>query len=259
MWSSPVAALRRAGRRGRHRDGNARGQACLSGRHQGAERYRVMSACAHCPALLYRPPRPVRARPPSPPRWRAGTGVRVASARVQVRAGFSRPDGAGARQRRIRYTSWTCGWAARQDVASACYEAAGEADLILIEGVMGLFDGTPSSADLAAALGVPVLAVIDGSAMAQTFGALAADWRTIARPAVPACRQSRRQRLPRAVVAREPAAILHWLGALPRDASLALPSGISAWCRPANWRHRCALDALADAWAQHASPRCRRR
>ena len=53
------------------------------------------------------------------------------------------------------------------------WEAAGESDLILIEGVMGLFDGTPSSADLARHFGVPVLAVIDGTAMAQTFGALA--------------------------------------------------------------------------------------
>ncbi|MGH8474466.1 MAG: cobyrinate a,c-diamide synthase [Methylococcales bacterium] len=53
------------------------------------------------------------------------------------------------------------------------YEAAGQADLILIEGVMGLFDGDRSSADLAILFGIPVLAVIDGSAMAQTFGALA--------------------------------------------------------------------------------------
>lgn len=53
------------------------------------------------------------------------------------------------------------------------YEAAGEADLILIEGVMGLYDGDPSSADLAALFGIPILAVIDGSAMAQTFGAVA--------------------------------------------------------------------------------------
>jgi cobyrinic acid a,c-diamide synthase len=52
-------------------------------------------------------------------------------------------------------------------------QAALEADVILIEGVMGLYDGTPSSADLARALGIPVLAVIDASAMAQTAGALA--------------------------------------------------------------------------------------
>ena len=60
---------------------------------------------------------------------------------------------------------------------SACkqllYEAAADADLILIEGVMGLFDGNPSSADLAEMFGIPVLALIDASAMAQTFGAIA--------------------------------------------------------------------------------------
>ncbi len=51
-------------------------------------------------------------------------------------------------------------------------EASADTDVILIEGVMGLYDGTPSSADLARAFGVPVLAVIDASAMAQTAGAL---------------------------------------------------------------------------------------
>ncbi|MGH8504172.1 MAG: cobyrinate a,c-diamide synthase [Gammaproteobacteria bacterium] len=53
------------------------------------------------------------------------------------------------------------------------YEAAGEADLILIEGVMGLFDGDPCSADLAQQLGIPVLVVIDASGVAQTLGAIA--------------------------------------------------------------------------------------
>ena len=52
-------------------------------------------------------------------------------------------------------------------------QAAQEADLILIEGVMGLFDGTPSSADLASKFNVPVAAVISAKAMAQTFGAVA--------------------------------------------------------------------------------------
>lgn len=59
------------------------------------------------------------------------------------------------------------------DCAQRLHEAARDADLILIEGVMGLFDGQPSAADLAQHFGVPVLAVVDASAMAGTFGALA--------------------------------------------------------------------------------------
>jgi cobyrinic acid a,c-diamide synthase len=59
------------------------------------------------------------------------------------------------------------------DCRAMLYRAAGEADLILIEGVMGLFDGNPSSADLARQFGVPILAVIDASEMAQTFAAMA--------------------------------------------------------------------------------------
>ncbi|MBU0891638.1 MAG: cobyrinate a,c-diamide synthase [Gammaproteobacteria bacterium] len=59
------------------------------------------------------------------------------------------------------------------DCVQRLHDAAQSSDLILIEGVMGLFDGTPSAADLAQQFGVPVLAVVDASAMAGTFGALA--------------------------------------------------------------------------------------
>ncbi len=52
------------------------------------------------------------------------------------------------------------------------YEAAKVADLILIEGAMGLFDGEPSSADLAVAFGVPIAVVMDVKGMAQTAAAL---------------------------------------------------------------------------------------
>ncbi|QJQ94899.1 MULTISPECIES: cobyrinate a,c-diamide synthase [Halomonadaceae] len=52
-------------------------------------------------------------------------------------------------------------------------EAARDADLILVEGSMGLFDGDPSSADLAILAGLPALPVIDAWGMAQTFGAVA--------------------------------------------------------------------------------------
>jgi len=51
-------------------------------------------------------------------------------------------------------------------------EAAADADVILIEGVMGLYDGMTSSADIARTFDIPLLLVVDGSAMAQTFGAL---------------------------------------------------------------------------------------
>lgn len=64
---------------------------------------------------------------------------------------------------------WMTGTA---DVDARLYAAAQESDLILIEGVMGLFDGTPSAADLAQRLNLPVLAVFDASAMAHTLGAL---------------------------------------------------------------------------------------
>jgi cobyrinic acid a,c-diamide synthase len=50
--------------------------------------------------------------------------------------------------------------------------AAAEADVVLVEGVMGLYDGTPSAAELAQRFGIPVVVVIDAAAMAQTAGAL---------------------------------------------------------------------------------------
>lgn len=143
-----------------------------------------------------------------------------------------------------------------QDVRARLHAAAGEAELILIEGVMGLFDGNPSSADLAQQLGVPVLAVIDGAAMAQTFGALAcglAHYRLgLPMHGVAANRigsayhaQLLRESLPPG---------LHWLGALPRDAQLALPErhlGLVAADELGDIDAR--LDALADAWGEHAS------
>jgi len=51
-------------------------------------------------------------------------------------------------------------------------DAARAADVVLVEGVMGLYDGKPSAADLAREFGIPVLAVIDAGAMAQTAGAV---------------------------------------------------------------------------------------
>lgn len=142
------------------------------------------------------------------------------------------------------------------DVRARLYAAAAEADLILVEGVMGLFDGSPSSADLAQQLGLPVLAVIDGSAMAQTFGALAtglARYReglTVHGVAANRIGSAYHAQL----LAQSLPSDLHWLGALPRDPALALPErhlGLVSAGELGDIDTR--LDALADAWAQHAS------
>ena len=110
--------------------------------------------------------------------------------------------------------------------AGLLHRAATQADLILVEGVMGLHDGSPSSADLALHFGLPVLAVIDASAMAQTFGAVAhglVSYRPGLRlVGVLANRvgsaghaQMLRESLPSGMA---------WYGGLPRSADCALPS-----------------------------------
>ena len=52
------------------------------------------------------------------------------------------------------------------------HEAALVADLIIVEGAMGMYDGTPSSADLAARFNIPLVVVMDVKGMAQTAAAL---------------------------------------------------------------------------------------
>ena len=53
------------------------------------------------------------------------------------------------------------------------FQAAQENDLIIVEGAMGMFDGTPSSADLAARFNIPMVLVMDVKGMAQTAAAVA--------------------------------------------------------------------------------------
>ncbi|QNK00168.1 cobyrinate a,c-diamide synthase [Dyella telluris] len=142
------------------------------------------------------------------------------------------------------------------DVRARLHEAAADADLILVEGVMGLFDGGTSSADLALRFGLPVLAVIDGSAMAQTFGALAlglARYRDGLRVHGVAANRVGSAYHAQLLAGSLPDD-LHWLGALPRDVALALPErhlGLVAAAELGDIDAR--LDALADAWATHAS------
>ena len=139
------------------------------------------------------------------------------------------------------------------DCAARLWLAAGVADLLIVEGVMGLFDGDPSAADLARRFALPVLAVVDASAMAGTFGALAFGL------------QRYRDGLPWAgvlanrVAGEGHAAMLraslrdprHWMGALPRDPAFGLPErhlGLVAATEAADSLAR--IDAMADALAE---------
>ncbi|RCX08778.1 cobyrinate a,c-diamide synthase [Marinomonas foliarum] len=65
---------------------------------------------------------------------------------------------------------WMAGEEYCQDML---YQAAQVADLILVEGAMGMFDGEPSSADLAVRFGIPMAIVMDVKGMAQTAAAVA--------------------------------------------------------------------------------------
>jgi cobyrinic acid a,c-diamide synthase len=141
-------------------------------------------------------------------------------------------------------------WMTGEDDARARLHAAAlESDLIVVEGVMGLFDGEPSAADLAQRFGLPVLAVIDASAMAGTFGALAFGLQHF-RPGLPWA----------GVLANRVAGARHaqmlegsesFLGAVMRDAAFTLPERhlgltVAAELPDAMARLDAAADALAD-------------
>jgi cobyrinic acid a,c-diamide synthase len=144
---------------------------------------------------------------------------------------------------------WMVGEAACRDLLA---QAAAQADLILIEGVMGLYDGTPSSADLAAAFGVPVVAVISAKAMAQTFGAVAfglAHYRADVpvrgvfanRVGSPRHAQMLEEAVPSG---------LKWMGSIASAADIELPDrhlGLHQAAEIADLEHR--LDRAADALA----------
>ncbi len=135
--------------------------------------------------------------------------------------------------------------------------AAKDADLILVEGVMGLHDGEPSAAALARLLGLPVLLVLDASAMAGSFGAVA--W------GLKHYRENEGGGAPiSAVLANRVGSNYHaelcrdtlpadiaWYGALPRDAGAELPErhlGLLPAAEIAGLE--ASLDAMADALAK---------
>jgi cobyrinic acid a,c-diamide synthase len=135
------------------------------------------------------------------------------------------------------------------DCARRLCAAAAEADLVIVEGVMGLFDGHPSAADLARRFGIPVLAVIEAGAMAGTFAAVAHGLQTW-EPGLPwagvlanGVAGERHAAMLQAAL-REPA---QWQAWLPRDAALTLPERHLGLTMPVEAADTlCTLDAVAD-------------
>ena len=103
--------------------------------------------------------------------------------------------------------------------------AAEDTDLILVEGVMGLHDGEPDSAELARRLGLPILLVIDASAMAGSFGAISwglknyRDGAPITHVLANRVGSDYHAELCRATLPED----IAWAGALPRDVDAAMP------------------------------------
>jgi cobyrinic acid a,c-diamide synthase len=122
-------------------------------------------------------------------------------------------------------------WAMRPGtLAEALETVSAEAELLLIEGVMGLFDGGPggvgATADLAAALDLPVVLVVDVRKQAQSVAALLRGFRDyrddveIAGVIFNQVGSPRHAALLGEAVAPEGLAVL---GNLPRRAGLSLP------------------------------------
>ena len=125
-------------------------------------------------------------------------------------------------------------WAMPRETIEALAARGGDADLVLAEGSMGLFDGvatpgrsgTGASADLAAMMGWPVLLVLDPAGQAQTAAAVAAglrDFRRDVRIAGVVLNRVASLRHEDLIRGAMDAAGIAVLGALPRHAPIKLP------------------------------------
>lgn len=108
--------------------------------------------------------------------------------------------------------------------------ATADGDLLVVEGVMGLFDGavdgSGSTGDLAASLGLPVVLVVDAERQAQSVAPLVAgfaNWRREVRVAAVILNRVATTRHETMLRQALTATAIPVLGALPRRETLALP------------------------------------
>ncbi len=139
--------------------------------------------------------------------------------------------------------------------------AANAAELLVIEGAMGLFDGAPlprrggASADLAARFGVPVILVLDVFAQAQSAAAVARGFAThdpavrVAGVILNRVAGERHRTLAADAIG---ACGIEIFGALPRDAAIVLPERHLGLVQAAEQTDLSArLAALADLAERH--------
>jgi len=117
------------------------------------------------------------------------------------------------------------GMCGEADAQRLLYQAAQDNDVILLEGVMGLYDGKPSCADIAERFGIPVALVLNAKAMAQTAAAIAYglySFRPALQRAGVIANQVGSDGHAKMIKEALPADI-PWLGAMKYDAQLSLP------------------------------------
>jgi cobyrinic acid a,c-diamide synthase len=166
-------------------------------------------------------------------------GILKALARrgVPVRSAKAGPDyidgafhAAATRSRSVNLDSWAMPPALIDTLVA---DAAREAEIFIIEGAMGLFDGVPgipgrsgTAADIAARLQLPVLLVLDVAAQSQSAAAVVRGFAThdpdvrIAGVVLNRVGSTRHRQLVADAIAQLGVPVV---GAIPRDASLGLP------------------------------------
>ncbi len=154
-------------------------------------------------------------------------------------------------------------WAMDEALLHGLAHEAADAELVVAEGVMGLFDGAPtrgasgngSSADVAAQFGWPVILIIDVSGQSQSAAAIAHGFRTL-RPGV----QVAGVILNRVASPRHEAMIrqamediaVPVLGALPRSPALTIPERHLGLVQPSEREEADRMiDAIADMIEAH--------
>lgn len=154
-------------------------------------------------------------------------------------------------------------WAMGRPLLHALAARAQDADIAIAEGVMGLFDGAPapgasgtgSSADIAVALGWPVLLIVDASGQSQSAAALVHGFATyrpdlrVAGVILNRVGSARHEAMIRDAMA---GIAMPVLGAIPRCATLSLPErhlGLVQAREQADADRT--IDAIADRMAAH--------